>query len=86
MSLTTITRYGMRLAVTACRDATRDPRSAWAYPDFLPCPITMSSAQIDSGDGYPQRSRSAMPRPWRGEIPSESSSALSVTTSQVASI
>lgn len=60
----------IRLAVTACR-CHEGMRSAWGLPRlFPPPPITMSSAQIDPGDGYPQRSRSGVPRPWRGEIPS----------------
>lgn len=53
-------------------------------PTFPPPSITMSSAQIDPGDGYPQRSRSAVPRPWRGEIPS--SARCSDRATQVAPI
>lgn len=77
----------IRLAVTACRRPRGDAQRMGLTPTFPPPPITMSSAQIDPGDGYPQRSRSAMPRSWRVEIPSEPSSArCSDGTTQVAPI
>lgn len=57
----------IRLAVAACRCHEGCAARMGRTPTFPPPP---HHAQIDPGDGYPQRSRSALPRPWGGEIPS----------------